>query len=147
MLKSIKSIKKNHKILLNYSSLFNNKFIKKNEKLSINKIDKKYLTGLPSDGVAYKLNNKNQSYSKKIFSTLLSFVWPENDVKIRKRVTLALGLLFSAKVLNTSVPFFFKHAVDTLSEYPLINEVASNGFVMGPVALIIGCKIFLILKK
>lgn len=35
---------------------------------------------------------------------------------IRKRVTLALGLLAAAKVLNVSVPFIFKYAMDELNE-------------------------------
>ena len=34
---------------------------------------------------------------------------------MRKRVVIALGLLVGAKLLNISVPFFFKHAVDTLN--------------------------------
>jgi len=36
-------------------------------------------------------------------------------VTIRKRVTLALGLLAAAKVLNVSVPFIFKYATDELN--------------------------------
>jgi ATP-binding cassette subfamily B (MDR/TAP) protein 7 len=35
---------------------------------------------------------------------------------IRKRVTLALGLLAAAKVLNVSVPFLLKYAIDELNE-------------------------------
>lgn len=34
---------------------------------------------------------------------------------IRKRVTIALGLLAAAKVLNVSVPFIFKYAMDELN--------------------------------
>lgn len=34
---------------------------------------------------------------------------------IRKRVTLALGLLAAAKVLNVSVPFLLKYAMDELN--------------------------------
>jgi len=37
-------------------------------------------------------------------------------VTIRKRVTLALGLLASAKILNVSVPFMLKYAMDDLNE-------------------------------
>lgn len=35
---------------------------------------------------------------------------------IRKRVALALGLLASAKMLNVSVPFMLKYAMDDLNE-------------------------------
>lgn len=35
---------------------------------------------------------------------------------IRKRVTLALGLLATAKMLNVSVPFMLKYAMDELNE-------------------------------
>lgn len=35
---------------------------------------------------------------------------------IRKRVTLALGLLAAAKMLNVSVPFLLKYAMDDLNE-------------------------------
>lgn len=34
---------------------------------------------------------------------------------IRKRVTLALGLLAAAKILNVSVPFLLKYAMDELN--------------------------------
>jgi ATP-binding cassette, subfamily B (MDR/TAP), member 7 len=37
-------------------------------------------------------------------------------VTIRKRVTLALGLLAAAKMLNVSVPFLLKYAIDDLNE-------------------------------
>jgi len=37
-------------------------------------------------------------------------------VTIRKRVTLALGLLAAAKMLNVSVPFMLKYAIDDLNE-------------------------------
>lgn len=35
---------------------------------------------------------------------------------IRKQVTLALGLLASAKMINVTVPFFLKYAIDDLNE-------------------------------
>lgn len=39
----------------------------------------------------------------------------QDDVFIRKRVTLALGLLAAAKILNVSVPFMLKYAIDELN--------------------------------
>lgn len=35
---------------------------------------------------------------------------------IRKRVTLALGLLAAAKILNVCVPFMLKYAMDELND-------------------------------
>lgn len=40
----------------------------------------------------------------------------QDDMMIRKRVTLALGLLAAAKMLNVSVPFMLKYAMDELNE-------------------------------
>jgi len=37
-------------------------------------------------------------------------------VTVRKRVTLALGLLAAAKMLNVSVPFMLKYAMDDLNK-------------------------------
>ena len=45
----------------------------------------------------------------------LRYIWPKDSAEMRKRVVIALGLLVGAKLLNISVPFFFKHAVDTLN--------------------------------
>lgn len=48
---------------------------------------------------------------------------------IRKRVTLALSLLATAKILNVSVPFMLKYAMDEL------NKLNPNGealLTMGP---------------
>ncbi|KAL1131463.1 hypothetical protein AAG570_011080 [Ranatra chinensis] len=48
---------------------------------------------------------------------MLSYIWPKDDPKVRNRVRLALGLLIGAKLVNVSVPFIFKYAIDDLSKY------------------------------
>ncbi|XP_046745534.1 iron-sulfur clusters transporter ABCB7, mitochondrial [Diprion similis] len=53
--------------------------------------------------------------SKDMIKGMLSYIWPKDDPAIKQRVQLALGLLVGAKVLNVTVPFIFKYAIDTLN--------------------------------
>ena len=46
---------------------------------------------------------------------MVAYIWPKDDPAVRKRVKIAIGLLVGAKLLNISVPFIFKHAVDYLN--------------------------------
>jgi len=48
-------------------------------------------------------------------------IWPADNPEVKTRVVGALTLLVSAKVLNTSVPFIFKHVVDTLNATNALN--------------------------
>ncbi|XP_050676014.1 iron-sulfur clusters transporter ABCB7, mitochondrial isoform X2 [Leptidea sinapis] len=43
------------------------------------------------------------------------YVWPKDNPMIRNRVMLSLSLLFGAKVMNVTVPFLFKYAVDEVN--------------------------------
>nr|QCO93570.1 ATP-binding cassette subfamily B member 4 [Chilo suppressalis] len=47
---------------------------------------------------------------------MLAYIWPKDNEMIRKRVLLSLSLLFGAKVINVSVPFLFKYAVDEVNQ-------------------------------
>ncbi|CAH1738653.1 unnamed protein product [Aphis gossypii] len=58
----------------------------------------------------------NSVTGKDMILGMLQYIWPKDDVTIRKRVTLALGLLAAAKMLNVSVPFLLKYAMDDLNE-------------------------------
>ncbi|KAL5244481.1 hypothetical protein ACI65C_011891 [Semiaphis heraclei] len=58
----------------------------------------------------------NTVTGKDMILGMLQYIWPKDDVTIRKRVTLALGLLAAAKMLNVSVPFILKYAMDDLNE-------------------------------
>ena len=54
-----------------------------------------------------------------------------DNVQVKKRVLIALGLLVGAKLLNITVPFFFKHAVDLLNsasggKLNLVNNTYNN---------------------
>jgi len=46
---------------------------------------------------------------------LFPYLWPRDSIELRLRVVCALTLLAGAKLINISVPFLYKHAVDTLS--------------------------------
>ncbi|XP_045764218.1 iron-sulfur clusters transporter ABCB7, mitochondrial isoform X2 [Maniola jurtina] len=47
---------------------------------------------------------------------MLEYVWPKDNAMIRNRVMLSLSLLFGAKVMNVTVPFLFKYAVDEVNQ-------------------------------
>lgn len=47
----------------------------------------------------------------------------QDDPSIKNRVKLAVGLLVGSKILNVSVPFLFKHAIDNLNAA----SIAANG--------------------
>jgi len=59
------------------------------------------------------------------------YIWPGGDGKeerdVRKRVSLAMGLMIGSKVINTSVPFIFSHAVDSLNS----PETLVPGVILG----------------
>jgi ATP-binding cassette subfamily B protein len=60
---------------------------------------------------------------------LVPYLWPRGAFELRLRVIAALLLLLGAKAVNISVPFLYKHAVDTLS--------GKYGLVVVPAMLIV----------
>jgi len=52
---------------------------------------------------------------RQMLGILRGYVWPEGNREVKARVVAALGLMLGAKVINTSVPFIFSHAVDALN--------------------------------
>jgi ATP-binding cassette subfamily B protein len=63
--------------------------------------------------------------------TLLPYLWPAESPNLQLRVVFAVVFLVAAKVVNVTVPIFYKKAVDALSP-----EVAAIAAV--PIALIVG---------
>lgn len=63
--------------------------------------------------------------------TLLPYLWPAESPNLRLRVVFAVVFLVAAKVVNVTVPIFYKKAVDALSP-----EVVAIAAV--PIALIVG---------
>ena len=43
------------------------------------------------------------------------YLWPRDSLELRARVVLALALLVAGKLVNITIPFFYKHAVDALA--------------------------------
>ena len=62
------------------------------------------------------------------------YIWPRGDGTeergVRRRVRLAMGLMVGSKVINTTVPFIFSHAVDSLNS----PETLMPGVVIGTLA-------------
>ncbi len=73
-------------------------------------------------GAAFK--GATEVKGMQMLKQLVAYVWPKDRPDIKRTVLVALGLLVGAKLLNISVPFFFKHAVDYL------NTATGGRFVM-----------------
>ena len=69
--------------------------------------------GLSKSGLSFQ--NAKEVSTAQMLKTLIAYAWPKDNPDIKKRVLLALGLLVGAKLLNISVPFCFKYAVDRLN--------------------------------
>ncbi len=46
---------------------------------------------------------------------ILPYLWPEGETWVKRRVVLAMVMLFAAKIVSVSTPFFYKGAVDALA--------------------------------
>jgi ATP-binding cassette, subfamily B, heavy metal transporter len=66
---------------------------------------------------------------------LAPYMWPRDSLELRARVVIALVLLVAGKLVNITIPLFYKHAVDALS----VNAGAAPnpGLVAVPVAFIL----------
>jgi ATP-binding cassette subfamily B (MDR/TAP) protein 7 len=54
---------------------------------------------------------------------MLRFVWPKGNVRAKRLVIGALGLLIASKLVNISVPFVFKYAVDFINDNTPIKDM------------------------
>src|SRR3954452_13758453 len=61
---------------------------------------------------------------------LAPYLWPRDSLELRVRVVLALVLLVAGKLVNITIPLFYKYAVDALT-------APNPGLVAVPVALIL----------
>ncbi|KAL0486771.1 ATP-binding cassette, subfamily B, partial [Acrasis kona] len=74
----------------------------------------------------------------RILRAVGKFLWPQ-EAALRVRVISALGFLVGAKVLNVAVPFFFKYAIDLLSDVTNTQVILQQyWFFTAPVAMILG---------
>ena len=68
----------------------------------------------------------------KALKGLFPYLWPRDSLELRVRVVLAVALLAGGKLVNITVPFFYKGAVDALS-----GKGGAAGIVAVPVMLIV----------
>lgn len=90
---------------------------------------------LSSQGKVKKMTGRD------MIKILATYIWPKGNDVVKKRVMIALGLLVGAKLLNITVPFFFKHTVDILNSAAggkLNLETGEAAVATTIVALIIG---------
>jgi ABC-type transport system involved in Fe-S cluster assembly fused permease/ATPase subunit len=52
----------------------------------------------------------------KLFTSLISYLWPKRRWDIRFRVIVSLMCLVLSRVVNVCTPFAYKHAVDTMAQ-------------------------------
>ncbi|XP_054264746.1 iron-sulfur clusters transporter ABCB7, mitochondrial isoform X2 [Macrosteles quadrilineatus] len=74
--------------------------------------------------------------SQQMLQGMLSYIWPKDDPSIRNRVKLAVSLLIGAKLLNVSVPFLLKYAVDDINTKMASQGEAVLGFSSAPDAVL-----------
>ena len=60
------------------------------------------------------------------------YLWPRDSIELRVRVVLAMALLIAGKLVNITVPLFYKQAVDALS-----GAGAAGAVIAVPVGLIL----------
>ncbi|HEV8679632.1 MAG TPA: ABC transporter transmembrane domain-containing protein, partial [Stellaceae bacterium] len=61
------------------------------------------------------------------------YLWPRNALELRARIVLALVLLVAGKLVNITIPFLYKAAVDALSQ----PGAAQAAMIAVPVAAIL----------
>src|SRR5579863_5898382 len=62
------------------------------------------------------------------------YLWPKNALELRVRIVLALALLIGGKLVNITIPLFYKAAVDALA-HP---AAAKSAVIAVPIAVIFG---------
>ncbi|KAJ4508467.1 Iron-sulfur clusters transporter atm1, mitochondrial [Exophiala dermatitidis] len=70
-------------------------------------------SGLLSEKVVS--NKEQRKIDLSIMREMVQYLWPKGDWGSKLRVSTALGLLVSAKILNVNVPFYFKSIVDSMN--------------------------------
>jgi ATP-binding cassette subfamily B protein len=60
------------------------------------------------------------------------YLWPRDSLELRVRVVLALLLLVAGKLVNITIPFIYKHAIDALSN-PVAVQAAAIAVPLGAI--------------
>lgn len=94
-----------------------------------------------SDIVPIQLGLNDKASSLAMVKKLWKYVWPEDRPHIRRRVSIAVGLLIASKLLNVVVPFIFGATIDLLNKNSGV-AVATDATAAGLsviFALVVGC--------
>lgn len=87
-----------------------------------------------------QLTDKGPVTGQEMIKAMLLYIWPKDDAAIRNRVTLAVSLLVGAKIMNVTVPFIFKYAVDYLNvDHTLNMNSAPTTVLTVATSLLLGC--------
>lgn len=79
---------------------------------------------------------------QEMIKAMLRYIWPADDKAVRERVSLALGLLVGAKLMNIAVPFTFKYAVDYLNAGATLSMgTAPETVITVATSILLGCKL------
>ncbi len=73
----------------------------------------------------------------RVIKDVVPYLWPKGETDARVRVVIAMGFLILAKVATVITPFFFKYAVDSLSEEGGVEATWRTAFLVTPVALVL----------
>lgn len=76
---------------------------------------RKKISAIDTSQKPLDLYNGPEIRSTEVMRAMMAYIWPKDDEMVRKRVSIALGLLVGSKVLNVCVPFLFKSAIDNLN--------------------------------
>ncbi len=73
----------------------------------------------------------------RVIKDVVPYLWPKGEPDARLRVVIAMGFLILAKIATVITPFFFKYAVDALSEEGGVEAKWQTAFLVTPVALVL----------
>ncbi len=73
-----------------------------------------------------------------IVKEMFKFIWPKHDLNSKVRVVAAMSLLVVGKLLNVSVPWFFKQAVDSFGATAITTGLAGGMVATSAGAMLIG---------
>lgn len=88
---------------------------------------------MPSGGAAPPGTGTSDTWrgTLSVLRQLAPYLWPADDVGLRRRVGAALALLAASKGATVAVPFLFKHAVDAVAVAPGVAAAVPISILLG----------------
>jgi len=100
--------------------------------------------GSPSqarESIGVSTNELDSVTTVQVIKSMFKYVWPQDNIRIKQRMVIAMSLLVSAKFLNVGVPFLFKYAVDNLNtilDSPLHMNDPQGTIITSTFAILLG---------